>query len=162
MMKRKDKQQQYKSQGISVAMIILDIHVASVIRMLFLPTPLDLMNYGVVIQEWQASLSSYVFMPGKDCVSLAYIGSLFISFTPWCAYDLSGCSHGLIQTPGTICYCQLLRGEREGTLQPKNISIQTLKSVISNDFQQRPPPFSPSVAWGILLGLCLSHQTHCS
>lgn len=65
-----------------MAMIILDIHVASVIRMLFLPAPLDLMNYGVVIREWQASLSSYVFIPGKDCVSLTYICCFIYLFCP--------------------------------------------------------------------------------
>lgn len=65
-----------------MAMIILDIHVASVIRMLFLPAPLDLMNYGVVIREWQASLSSYVFMLGKDCVSLTYICCFIYLFCP--------------------------------------------------------------------------------
>lgn len=63
-------------------MIMLDIHVASVIRMLFLPAPLYLMNYGVVIREWQAALSSYVFILGKECVSLTYICCFIYLFCP--------------------------------------------------------------------------------
>lgn len=111
----------------------------------------------VVIREWQAPLSSYVFMLGKECVSLTFICCftyLFCSVVCFWAFSLLPWHN-----PNDLDGLQLLASETRtwrDSAALKTYQFKLWKLSFQIIFAKALSLFSRNV-WGILFGFCLSY-----